>query len=293
MKQDTLPSLSFPCPMGVKFINTLQGKTVFTLNEAAVVYGKSKQLTSRFLRTLIQQDIITPLVPGKYIFLHSGPEGNVLPHWSLIARELVGKHPYIITHHSALWLHNLTALPPTTVYITAAGRVRNKTIKGTPYNFLVYSEKDFAFGTTVATIHGKPLIVSNIERTLLEAFERRELSGGIKNVIYSVWAAKDKIDWDRLIEYSADFRTIAAVKRLAYTIEILAIAPQHLPILKKITAPSQCYICLDPSGPKTGRCLIRWHIRVNVNIDEILKLTAQADTSATQPAAARLLNPVA
>ena len=97
----------------------------------------------------------------------------------------------------------------------------------------------------------------------------------IKNVIYGIWAAQDKINWERLMQYSADFQTMAAIKRLGYVLELLSLAPQCRPILSKITAPSECYISLDPSAPKVGRCLIRWHIRVNVNTEEMMRALSQ------------------
>jgi predicted transcriptional regulator of viral defense system len=272
MVHKKLTTSQMHCPISARFIAELRdkGKNIITLDEAAVVYGKSKQLTSRFIRSLIQQGVLISLVPGKYIFQTKGAESNAPADWPIIAQELASLHANLISHHSAMWLHGMTTQQLSDVYITVPSRIRNKKIKGILYNF-VLSQKPNSWGvTTLITPNQEKLSVTDIERTILDGLERPELSGGIKNVIYGIWAAKNKINWERLMAYSADFQTMAAIKRLGYVLELLSLAPQYRPILSKITAPSECYISLDPSAAKVGRCLIRWHIRVNVNTEEVM-----------------------
>lgn len=291
MKHEKLTTPQLLCPIGARFVAELRnnGKNIFTLDEAAAVYGKSKQLTSRFLRSLIQAGLLISLIPGKYKFQLETTDSERQSDWLNISRELVGPHPYLISHHSAMWLHGMTTQRLTDVYITVPTRIRNKTINGTQYNFVLTQKADSWGATTHLTPNKEKFRVTDIERTILDGLERPELSGGIKNVIYGIWAVQSKINWDRLMKYAASYQTMAAIKRLGCVLELLGLAPECLPVLSKITAPSECYISLDPPAPKVGRCLIRWHIRVNVNIEELLSTLSQKHDADLQPLGIDLL----
>lgn len=291
MKHEKLTTSNLLCPIGARFVDELRnnGKNIFTLDEAAVVYGKSKQLTSRFLRSLIDAGLLISIIPGKYLFQLEDADSPDPYEWLSIGRGLVGSHPYVVSHHSAMWLHGMTTQRLTDAYFTLSTRIRDKTLKGINYNFMM-TQKSHSWGvTTHITPEKEKFRVTDIERTILDGLERPELCGGMKNVIYGIWAVQSNINWDRLMKYSAQYQTMAAIKRLGCILELLGLAPQCLPILTKITAPSECYVSLDPPAPKVGRCLIRWHMRVNMNIEELLNTLSQKNNTNLQPLGEDLL----
>jgi len=96
------------------------------------------------------------------------------------------------------------------------------------------------------------------------------LCGGIKEVIRGIWVKHKEIDPKKLVQYAKKFRTKSAVKRLGYILEMLEIDADYTDLLWETIASAKDYILLDPNGPKTGKRLSRWHIRVNMNVDELI-----------------------
>ncbi len=111
--------------------------------------------------------------------------------------------------------------------------------------------------------------MSDIERTILDALDRPDLSGGVDEVVRGIWRVQEYIDWQKLVQYAKNFRSQAAVKRLGFILEVLALAPTVIPRLNEIVADNKSYSLLDPLAEAKGRCLARWHIQVNMNIDEL------------------------
>jgi len=88
-------------------------------------------------------------------------------------------------------------------------------------------------------------------------------------VVRGAWTAQKKIDFNRLVQYASRFRTKAAVKRLGFVLEVLKIASNQLGEFSRLTESAKDYVILDPQGPKEGKHLKRWRVRVNLNPEEL------------------------
>ena len=198
-----------------------------------------------------------------------GQESVQLTNWPIIARELVGSNRYYISHYSAMRLHGMTTHPSLEVYITVTKRIRARVLNGVEYHF-VYSKEEHFWGVkSHRASKQEKVIVSDIERTILDGLDRPEFCGGIKDVVRSIWSAKDKIEWDKLMRYALQYRNKAAIKRLGFMLEMLGIAADFTPTLSKMIAGKNDYILLDPTGIKEGKHLQRWRVQMNINIDEL------------------------
>lgn len=258
-------------PVSASFIDVLhkQSKTIFTLDDAEFVYGKSRQQTSKFIQQLVQRGILAKLKSGVYLILQSGQENVQLTNWPIIARDLVGKNQYFISYYSAMRLHGMTTHPLLDVYMSVHKRIRAKKISGLTYHF-IYSEKKHFWGA----IHywaskQEQVVISDVERTILDGFDRPDLCGGLKEVIRGINFIKGKMNMPKLIKYALKFRSKAAIKRLGFVLEILDTHPDYVEKLNKIVADHKDYILLDPEGVKEGKYLSRWHIQINMNINEL------------------------
>ena len=258
-------------PVSAAFIANLQqrGKTIFSTAEAMEIYGKNRYATGDFLSDLVKRGILARVKAGVFLLLQAGSEDTQLRNWPVIARELAGGDPYFISHYSAMRIHGMTTHPLNHVLLTTLLRKNKKTLSGIAYNF-IYSKKEHFWGdTSYWATKQEQVRVSDPERTLLDGFDRPELCGGITDVARGIWAAQKKIDFKKLGQYAARFRTKAAVKRLGFVLETLKIEPDLLPGLIKLIRQAGDYVILDPQGPKEGKHLKRWRIRVNLDPEEL------------------------
>lgn len=258
-------------PISAKFIDTLrnQGKTIFTLAEAVQIYGGNNQQTSKFIRSLVIRGVLGHLVSGKYIIQQSGLEAAQSTNWPIIARELADERDYFISHYSAMRLHGMTTHPLIHVYLTVPKRVRPKTVFGISYHF-IFSHSEIFWGVKNQWVskHEK-IMVSDIERTILDGLDRPDLCGGLKDVLLGIWAVQKEVDWEKLLQYAIKYKSIAVVKRLGFILEILDLQKNFIKDLNLLAVKSKSYVLLDPTGVRVGKHMRRWYIQLNIDINEL------------------------
>ena len=258
-------------PVSATFITRLQqrGKTIFSVAEAMRIYGKNRYATGDFLSDLVKRGILARIKTGVYLLLQTGNEDTQLRNWPVIARELAGKDPYFVSHYSAMRIHGMTTHPLNNVFLTTLKQKNKKTVSGISYNFINSKREHFWGDTSYWATKQEQVRVSDPERTLLDGFDRPELCGGITDVARGIWASQKKIDFKKLGQYAARFRTKAAIKRLGFVLETLKIAPDLLPGLAGMIGEARDYVTLDPQGPKEGKHLKKWRIQVNLDPEEL------------------------
>lgn len=258
-------------PVSAEFINELlrRAKVIFTLDDAASVYGLGKHQTGKFLSTLIKRNIIVRLKSAVYLILLAGQENIQLSTWPVIARELAGANDYCISYYSAMRLHGMTTHSLIDVYIKMSKRRNIKLINNINYHF-IFAKPENVWGNSIYWVNKQDKIfVSDLERTILDGLDRPDLCGGIKEVIRGLWVKHQVIDWDKLVTYAEKFHTKAAVKRLGFILELLGLGNSCLPILTNLIASAKDYVLFDPNGLKEGRHLSRWGVRLNMHIEEL------------------------
>jgi predicted transcriptional regulator of viral defense system len=77
------------------------------------------------------------------------------------------------------------------------------------------------FGTRRLVRRGETLVVSDLERTVLDCLERPSLSGGLPGAVRVLESAGGSIDWGRLERYRRRLRVDALDRRLAYLVDRL------------------------------------------------------------------------
>lgn len=246
-----------------------QGKIIFTLDTASVIYGRGRQETSNFLRDLVNRGVLARIKSGVFLILQMGQESTQLDNWPVIAHVLAGETEYFISHYSAMRLHGMTTHPLMNVIITMTKRNASKKVHNIVYQF-VYSKPEHFWGASQlwVTKHEK-VCVSSLERTILDGLDRPDLCGGIKEIARGIWNKQKQIDWSKVAQYAKKYHSKAAVKRLGFILESLNLGLDCTPILEEIISSKKDYILLDPDGSKLGTYLSRWRIRINMNIDEI------------------------
>ena len=256
-------------PVSAQFIEQLKlrSKTVFTLKEAGEILGKTRAETVSFLATLIKRQILARIKSGVFILLEAGKENAQLTNWPIIARELALPDDCFISYYSAMRIHGMTTHALLNCYITLPKRRRQKELGGITYQFIYSKPEHFWGGSAEWVTRQERVIVSDIERTLLDGFDRPELCGGIKEIVRALWVKQANIDWKKLVRYAKKYRSLAAVKRLGFIIETLEVEENCLSALLEITELGKDYILLDPNTEKRGVYFKRWHVQINIDID--------------------------
>ena len=264
-------------PKGALLVTTLheRNQPIFTLGDAQRIAGVSSKTLRKFTANLVNRGVATRLRPGLFILVpfELGKEKEFLGNPFIVGRELASFHvkskiPYYISHATAMQVHGMTTQPQLVVHVTSTRERPRQTILGTEFRF-IYSRQRNMFGATPTLVdqHEK-VMVSDLEKTVIDCLGRPDYSGGIAEVAKGMWMRRRDLNPKKLFDYSTRLGIGAVVRRLGYLMEIYEMAPvkQMERLRKKL---SQTYALLDPGLPREGKYLAKWRLRLNVSEEEL------------------------
>ena len=205
-----------------------------------------------------------------YIIPYDRDPKDFMPDWHVLAQYIVGGAKYYIAYFSAMQIHSLVTQPGLKEQIVVNKQIRPSTlkIKNIPFQFIYHNEKHF-FGSKKAWINSfQQVECSDLEKTFIDALFKPEYAGGITEIAKALYKSKEKIDYNKLLEYALRFDSLAVSKRLGYLLELLQIKSPAIESLQNLKTKS--YFLLEPSRPKEGKRLSRWNIQENVDNQSIL-----------------------
>ena len=255
-----------------KLVMTLQERhhLSFTLPEAMAITGLKAASTRSFIRALVNRGIAARLRPGLFnlIPFEMGRAREYLGNPYVVARELMRGRDYYISHASALDIHRMTTQPQLVVYVTSPKAMRKRTIFGTEFRFVrCPSTRFFGFSEQWADKQEK-ILVSDLERTVLDGLRAPEHCGGVTEVAKGFWMRRADMDVRKLVEYALRLDSSAIIGRLGYLMEVLEIGTQSdSDSLRKRLG--RAYVRLDPMLPAEGKFLAKWRLQLNVDAEEI------------------------
>lgn len=240
-------------------------RTVFSVVDAQKALGSNYDLTRQVLRRLTQAGWLVRLTAGRYAIvpLSSGDDATPQVNRYVIAREILDETPYYVSHESAMDIHNMLTRPVTTVIVTTPRRLAKREILGVPYRF-VYASPSALWGSepTWVTPYER-VVVSDLERTILDGLARTHLCAGVSQVATGLWVRQDDFYWAKMARYAQKLDRRAVIKRLGYLVELFDLGtPALIQSLQEMVSAS--YARLDPMLPEDGPYLARWRLRLNV-----------------------------
>lgn len=269
-------------PKSARFILSLydDGKTIFTIAEASKYANLEGQSLQKFLSPLIKKGILNRLVSGLYIIVpfELGNTTQFMGNPYIVAREIISlkqksDHPqYFISHASALELHQMVTQPHMDIYATTSKQIKEKiSIQGVNFHFVTTKKQDF-FGFKKHWVNKfQSILVSDLERTIIDGLKLPEYCGGITEVAKGLWIKRKELSTKKLIEYTEKIDSGVVYRRLGYLLEIYKLATeQELMSLKKHLTAS--YLILDPTQIDEGKYLAKWKLRLNISEAELLAL---------------------
>jgi predicted transcriptional regulator of viral defense system len=242
------------------------GQTIFSTAQAREFWGNA-DYTVNVLSRLARKGWLQRLERGVYMIvpLEAGPQRDWSESALVIAPHLI--QPAAVAYWSALHYWNMTEQVPHTVFVQSTRRKRPVEILGMRFHFVSVSQARF-FGVTRRTLDGKPIYVTDREKTLLDAAARPDLSGGVEQLAQALHATWADLDWTRLDDYLTRWGGGVVAKRLGYLVEALSLPVSDLDrrLERWRELLSQGISLLEPAAQTKGPVVTRWRIRVNVAV---------------------------
>lgn len=269
-------------PKSAKFILSLydNNKTIFTIDEASKYSNLNGQSLQKFLSPLIKKGILNRLITGLYTIVpfELGHTTQFMGNPYIVASEVIRwkqkktQPQYFISHASAFELHQMITQPHLDIYATTNKQIKEKiNIQGTNFHFVTAKKQDM-FGFKKHWISkSESILVSDLERTLVDGLKLPEYCGGITEVAKAFWIKRKELNTNKLIEYAKKINSGAVYRRLGYILELYKIAPTHelINLQKKLTAS---YQILDPTQINEGKYVSKWKLRLNISEAELLAI---------------------
>lgn len=276
MRTNTNYRLKTLGPQAAKLVMSLheRGRRVFTLAELAKITRLKGSSARSFARALVDRGVTARLGGGLFILVpfELGREREYLGNPYAVARELMRGKEYYVSHASAMDIHGMLTQPQLVVTVSSPLAKRGRTILGTKFRF-VRCKPSHLFGTTEHWV-GKieKVMVSDLERTVLDGLKQPEYSGGFTEVAKGFWIRRSDMDVRKLVDYALRLEVGAVIRRVGYLLEVYGIdARDQIERLRsRLTAT---YQLLDPLLPPEGKFLARWRLRLNVSPEEIQAVT--------------------
>jgi predicted transcriptional regulator of viral defense system len=238
------------------------GKTIFTTDDIKELVSNPKS----FLDHLARKKWILKIRRGVYVIAPfeagEGGSDNYTMH-SFTIGSLLTKS-YYIGYWSALNYHGLTEQTPPSVYIATSEPKNSRTILDVHYVFVTIPKRKI-FGTEEIEIEKRKIMISSIEKTIVDCLDHPEHGNGIEEIAKAIYFSKDEIDVEKLIKYTGKIGNNTVVKRLGYLCEVFGWS-DYLHALSGVKIKSG-YSVLDPTRPKKGHIKDKWKLTINATID--------------------------
>ncbi len=242
-------------PNAARLIATLydEQRPIFQFQEAErILFGRAR--ASKTLAQMIRHGIVTRLVSGKFSLVpfELGFESEYLGNPFAVARELsLGrrkgvKNHYYLSHASAFEIHNMATQPQFVIYTSTLKMIRPRIIQGTEFKFITTKSTDF-FGTTEVWVDkNQKVLISDLERTLIDGLKIPSYCGGFSEVAKAFTIKRETINAEKIIQYALKLNVGSVNCTVSIPIRTLS-NWQCIPF-RAFKIQANCYLPLIGSG---------------------------------------------
>jgi predicted transcriptional regulator of viral defense system len=259
-------------PQAAKLVTTLheKGRCFFRLGDVRKIAELSPASARSFARKLVDRGVATRLKAGLFVLVpyELGKERQYMANPLLVAREILRGKEYYLSHGTAMEIHGMLTQPQLVVTTSTSLVQRPVTALGVQFRF-VHCQRQHLFGLTHHWVTKQEKVcVSDLERTILDGLKTPHLCGGVTEVARGFWMRRNDIQVDRLVAYTKRLGVGAVAQRLGFLLETyeLGTSKHRESLLRMVT---RAYVRLDPVLPATGKFLHRWHLQLNIPMEEL------------------------
>ncbi len=247
-------------------------KDCFTFQDVLEEYPDvNKIYLSRVLSGMVEKGMLIKLVRNLYCIVPQGADSQkYIPDWHLVAKYLMRSKKYYIGYYSAMQVHGLITQPSLKEIIVTNFQIKPSILKirGIEFQFVYHIEQRFfGFKNTWIDNHNK-VMVSDLEKTLVDSLTRPHLSGGLVEIGKALYESKEKIDYQKLLDYLGRHKNEATIKRYLFLVQLLGLTwINHYDEMLKEIGPS--FPVLDTTGPNQGRKDSKFGLKINIDIGAV------------------------
>ncbi len=182
---------------------------------------------------------------------------------------LIAKHlarPYFFSYYTALHIHGLAQQYSRQFYLSTTRVAPCVSYHGSEIRPVVVKKARF-FGFEKKTYGKEEVVVSDLERTILDVLNRPEYAGGYEEIL-RCFLDMEKVDWDRLLAYAGKMRESILYNRLGFVFELLKDSVKtpssFLSAVEKRLSEHKYYF----ERGRKGRLVNRWRLIVDPRLDK-------------------------
>ena len=249
-----------------------RGKSIIKYDDIINVTQISYQNARKMAQILCAKKWLIPVSAGKYLIspLDAGLESEYTEHEFIIASHLADKRPSYIAYWTALNHYGYTEQLPRVVISATTSRMPNPVVHGARYEFITITGTKF-FGTRDHYIDHHKILISDKEKTMVDALDHPEYCGGIQEVAKCLWNARDELSFEKMISYSKQAKNSTVIKRLGYLIDLLDIKISDNLYRKMHDMIRAGYSPFNTFSKMRRKTNTKWRLFVNVPTEYILK----------------------
>ena len=225
------------------------------------------------LSQMVSKGMLIKLSKGLYhIVPPSADPKDYIPDWHLVAKYLMQGKDYYIGYYSAMQVHGLITQPSLKEIIVVKHRVNpsTKIVQGIEFKFITHvTTRFFGYKKTWINSHEK-VMVSDLEKTIVDAITKLHLCGGITEVAKAIYETRNKIKLDVLFNYLIQNESKAAIKRYLFIYDLIGLEwTAHHEGMLKLRKVGEGFPLLDTSAPNDGRKNHRFGLKINVDTETV------------------------
>jgi predicted transcriptional regulator of viral defense system len=258
-----------------KLVLQLEWDNVWLLDPAMIrkLLRCSKSYAYFVAHSLVKKGWLEPAGKGHYLLIEAKRGYKKLaPKMTpyVIVRTL--NQPYYVAYLSAAYYHHLTTQLPRVLHIAVQRQRRPLRFKHVRVQFVTVTKKKF-FGYEKARIDNEEVVVSDLEKTLIDSLDRPELVGGIEAVARFIHIASPRTDFKKLLFYTKQNGRRALSVRLGYLLETLGVSKNSKSLLLALKKDASHLV--TPLGEmsrwgRSGHINSDWNVIENVPIQNLL-----------------------
>lgn len=241
---------------------------VFTVAEfTAATPERSKRGTESLLGYHLASGHIIRIRRGLYASIPAGspPDTYIVDPYLIAAKAA---NDSVIAYHSALAFYGLAyTITQKMTFLTKETDKKRFTFQGcryvsAPHPSKLVRTKQEAFGADAQDYRGMQIAVTSVERTLVDCFDRIDLSGGIEEM----WRSLENVSYlrmDRLIEYVHILSNATTAAKVGFYLdknkERLSISESKLQLLREQKPKTPQYMF---RSKREGKLISEWGLIV-------------------------------
>lgn len=229
--------------------------------------GVSRGFARKLAHTLVRKGWLQRVGRGAYLLNPARHGPDAVPDTDPLRFGARIARPYYFGYATAAELLRLLPQASRVYYVVTPVRGGGSIVHAGRFRRVRIPRRMF-FGTQLINRRGESLVVSNVERTLVDCLNRPEFSGGLAGVIRMLESARRRIDWGRLERYLDHVGRRALTLRLGFLVEQLPSGPSPPKrwLRRALARAGDPYVPLGAPAEfgRRGPHDPRWHIIRNV-----------------------------